>query len=96
MVKRAAPDCCVTEQTDGWVAFDILSNKGAKPIADLLEKLVNIDVNALTTGTAVRTGLHHMSVYLIRRRDDQITVVGMRTMAGALCHALETTAMRLR
>ena len=96
LVKRAAPDCCVTEQTDGWVAFDIFSNDGSKPIADLLEKLVNIDVNALKTGTAVRTGLHHMSVYLIRRRDDQITIFGMRSLAGALCHALETAAMRLR
>jgi sarcosine oxidase gamma subunit len=86
----------VTEQTDGWVAFDIFSKNGTKPIANICEKLVNIDVNALKPGTAVRTALHHMSVYLIRRRDDQITVIGMRTLAGALCHTLQTTALRLR
>ena len=96
LVKRAAPNCYVTEQTDGWVAFDIVSKNGTKPIANICEKLVNIDVNALKPGTAVRTALHHMSVYLIRRRDDQITVIGMRTLAGALCHTLQTTALRLR
>lgn len=96
IVKAAAPDCAVTEQTDGWVAFDVYSNDGFKPLEGLLEKLVNIDLNGFGVGTALRTGLHHMSVYLIRRSDTHVTIMGMRTFAAALCHALESTAVRLR
>lgn len=96
IVKAAAPDCSVTEQTDGWVAFEVYSNGGFKPLEGLLEKLVNIDLDGFKVGTALRTGLHHMSVYLIRRGDTHVTILGMRTYAAALCHALESTAVRLR
>jgi heterotetrameric sarcosine oxidase gamma subunit len=95
-VKTAAPECFVTEQTDGWVAFDVYSDNGIRPVEGLLEKLVNIDVDGLKDGTAVRTGLHHMSVYLIRRGDTHVTIMGMRTFAAALCHAIESTAAGLR
>ena len=91
-----APGCSVTEQTDGWTAFEIVSDRGGAPIRALMEKLVNIDAAAFGPGSATRTGLHHMSVFLIRRAEDRLAVIGIRSLAGALWHALGETAGRLK
>jgi heterotetrameric sarcosine oxidase gamma subunit len=93
-LKSAAPGCSVTEQTDGWVAFEVISSAGAAPILRLLEKLVNIDPAGFGPGRATRTGLEHMSVFVIRRAGDRLAVLGMRSEAGTLWHALETAAAR--
>lgn len=87
--------CSVTEQTDGWVNFEITSDAGVAPIQALMERLVNIDSTTFCSGHATRTGLHHMTVYLIRRADERLAVIGMRSMAASLWHALEETAGRL-
>lgn len=89
-----APGCSVTEQTDGWVAIDVTCERGDM-IDTLLTKLVNLDVAALGPGAAARTGLHHMTVFLVRQGDAHLTVLGMRTLADSLWHALATTAQRL-
>ena len=94
-LKLLAPGCSVTDQTDGWVAFEIESRSGAKPLLLLMEKLVDIDKAAFGPGSATRTGLHHMSVFLVRRSETRLAVLGMRSFAGALWHALETAAARL-
>lgn len=94
-LKPAAPDCSITEQTDGLVAFEVISSAGGAPILRLLEKLVNIDPAGLAPGRATRTGLEHMSVFVIRRAEDRLAVLGMRSEAGTLWHALETAAARL-
>jgi heterotetrameric sarcosine oxidase gamma subunit len=94
-VRAEAPHAIVTEQTDGFVAFDILSAKGAGPVENLMRKLANVDPRALNPGTVTRTGLEHMTVFLIRRGPDHLTVLGMRTLAGALWHALSVAAQRL-
>lgn len=94
-VKRAAPDCSVTEQTDGWTAFDIVSTGGAGSLIRAMEKLVNVDTAAFGPGHATRTALDHMGVFLIRRAEDRLTVLGMRSAAGSLWHRLETVARRL-
>lgn len=93
-LKQAAPDCSVTEQTDGFVAFEIVSVAGGAPIVRLMEKLVNVDAAGFGPGCATRTGLEHMSVFVIRRAEDRLAIVGMRTLAGSLWHAIETAAMR--
>lgn len=90
-----APGCSITEQTDGFVAFEITSDAGAEPIRSLLEKLVNVDAHRFTAGHATRTGFHHMSVFVIRRADDQLAVLGMRSAAGTIWHALTEGAERL-
>jgi len=95
-LKPQAPGCSVTEQTDGWVAFEVSSVAGGMPIRRLMEKLVNVDAAGFGPGSATRTGLEHMSVFLIRRAEDRLAVIGMRTLAGALWHALETAAARLQ
>ncbi|MBT8153664.1 sarcosine oxidase subunit gamma [Epibacterium ulvae] len=93
-VKAQAPDCYVTEQTDGWCAFDVRSQDDGALDA-LLQRLVNLDPAALQPGCVARTGLHHMSVFVIRRANDHITLLGMRSLAGSLRHALHTAAHRL-
>ncbi|WP_460274096.1 sarcosine oxidase subunit gamma [Celeribacter sp. ULVN23_4] len=95
MLKSEAPDYSVTEQTDGFTTFEIASSQGAAPIDALLTKLVNIDPKALSAGQTTRTGLEHMTVFLIRRADDRLAVIGMRTLAGSLWHALAVAARRL-
>ena len=94
-VKSQAPGCSVTEQTDGFTVFEITSQAGAAPIEALMEKLVNIDPAALPPGCATRTGLHHMTVFLVRRAEDRLAVIGMRSFALSLWHALSTAAHRL-
>lgn len=95
VLKQAAPGCSVTEQTDGWVAFEIVSQNGHAPVEALLSKLVNTDLSGFEPGRATRTGLEHMSCFAIRRSKTHIAVLGARSSAGSLWHALETAAKRL-
>lgn len=94
-VASACPGCSVTEQTDGFAAFEVRSAAGEAPILALMAKLVNLDPARFGPGTATRTGLDHMSVFVIRRAADRLVVIGMRSAAGTLWHALETAAARL-
>ena len=93
-LKAEAPGCSITEQTDGWVTYEITSDR-ATSLEALMQKLVNLDPARLSCGTAARTGLEHMSVYLIRRSDTCLAVMGMRTLADSLWHTLATAAARL-
>jgi sarcosine oxidase subunit gamma len=94
-VQERAPGTSVTEQTDGWVAFEIASSKGAGPLKALIRKLVNLDADVFEPGHATRTGLEHMSVFVIRRAEDRLAVIGMRSSAGSLWHAITAAAARL-
>lgn len=94
-VRAEATGCSVTEQTDGFTAFEITSHAGAAPIEALMSKLVNLDAAAFVPGSATRTGLEHMTVFLVRRAEDRLAVIGMRTLAQALWHALSAATKRL-
>lgn len=94
-VKAEAPGASVTEQTDGWVAFEIAADAGAAPLHALLERLVNLDLSRFGPGSATRTHLEHMSVCVIRRAETRCAILGMRSAAGSLWHALEQAAKRL-
>lgn len=89
------PDCSITGQTDGFVAFEIRSAAGAPAIVSLMTRLVNLDPTRLVPGAASRTGLDHMSVFVIRRAPGHLAVLGMRSAAGSLWHALETAITHL-
>nr|WP_246734894.1 sarcosine oxidase subunit gamma [Chelativorans sp. ZYF759] len=93
-LKQVAPGCSVTEQTDGWVAFEIISRAGSMPLESLLSKLVNIDPADLGPGRATRTGLDHMSCFVIRRGAAHVALLAARSSAGSLWHSLETAAKR--
>lgn len=94
-VAAACHGCSITEQTDAFVAFEIDSATGAAPILALMAKLVNLDTVAFAPGHATRTGFEHMSVFVIRRAERRLALLGMRSAAETLWHALETAAARL-
>lgn len=89
------PGCSVTEQTDGFVAFEIRSSSGETPILALMAKLVNIDPARLAAGSATRTGLFHLSAFAIRRAPDRLAIIGPRSAAQTMWHGLETALQRL-
>lgn len=88
-VMAACPGQSVSEQTDGFVAFEIRSQAGENPILGLMAKLMNIDPRLFVAGSATRTGFEHMSVFVIRREVRHLAVLGMRSAADALWHALQ-------
>lgn len=92
-VSQAAPDARVTEQTDAWAAIEITGD--AMTLGLLLERLVNLPPRATAPGRSTRTLLHHMGVFVIRPAAERLVVLGMRSAAGSLWHALETAAERL-
>ncbi|MEI4485089.1 sarcosine oxidase subunit gamma [Frigidibacter sp. MR17.14] len=94
-VAAEAPGCSVTEETDGFAAFDVTSHWGEGPILCLLSRIANIDPARLAPGMAVRTGLDHMSVFVVRRSAEQVTVLGMRSAAGSLWHTLQAITTRV-
>ncbi|MER8409544.1 sarcosine oxidase subunit gamma [Mesorhizobium sp. M1307] len=94
-LKEAARGCSVTEQTGGWVAVEIMSVAGTDPIEALLAKLINIDLSGFGPGRATRTVLEHMTCFVIRRSEAHVAVLGARSFAASLWHALEIAAKRL-
>lgn len=94
-LKAHVEGVSVTEQTDGWACFELVSAKGAAPVLRLLEKLVNIDAASFGPGRATRTAFEHMSIFVIRRAEDRLAVMGMRSAAASIWHALETAAERI-
>ena len=92
-VASEAPGARITEQTDGFAAFDITGPEAG--IAALLERLVNLPPEALAPGHATRTGFEHMSVFVLRRAPDSVTLLGMRSAAASVWHTLESTLSRL-
>lgn len=90
------PGCSVTEQTDGFVAFEIASSAGPAPVERLLERLVNVDLGGFGPGSAQRKGFEHTSIFVIRRATDHLAVLGLRSAAGSIWHALTLAAGRLQ
>lgn len=94
-VRLQAPGCSVTEQTDGFTSIEIVSGSGPTKIEALMSKLVNLDPSLFIPGSATRTGLEHMSVFLIRRDNNRLTIIGMRTFGPALWRAITVAARSL-
>ncbi len=90
LVKAALGDAAsVTEQTDGWVRFDL---EGAECHA-VLELLCNADTRRMKAGDATRTQLEHMACFVAcRTQDMRFSVTGARSSAASLHHALVTAA----
>lgn len=80
----------VTEQTDGFACFEIAAPEPV--LVALMEKLVNVDPGRFGPGSATRCGFHHMSIFIIRRATDRLAVLGMRSAAGTIWHALVDAA----
>lgn len=79
----------VTEQTDAWVCFDLQGDG----IEAVLQLCCNIDIERMRIGDATRTAIHYMGVHVIRTAADALILLGARSSAASLHHAL-LTAMR--
>ena len=78
----------VTEQTDGWVRFD-LAGAGC---SDVLERLCILDTRAMGKATVSRTSLEHSGCFILCRASDHFSVYGPRSTAASIHHALVTAA----
>ncbi len=87
--ERLGNAASVTEQTDGWVCFDL---RGAG-IAAVMELLCPVDIARMEADAAQRTSIHHLGCFVLRQDDSALRILGPRASAGSLHHAL-LTAMR--
>jgi len=76
----------LTDQSDSWVTLDLTGPRGAEVMA----RLVPVDLReaAFPEGAAVRTDLHTMMVAVARTGPETLRIMGFRSMAGTLVHAL--------
>nr|WP_282563230.1 sarcosine oxidase subunit gamma [Gymnodinialimonas phycosphaerae] len=85
--QRFGDTASVTEQTDAWVVFDL---RGAG-MEDVMERLCAIDIRTMQTGDGTRTVIDHLGCFLLRRDpSDWVRILGPRSAAGSLHHALVT------
>ena len=79
----------VTDQSDGWA---VLGVSGVAAV-DVLARLVPLDLRlgAFPVGSAVRSGLNHMNVVILRVGDYAFEVMVFRSMARTAWHELEST-----
>lgn len=89
----AAPDltglAAVTDQSDGWAGLR-LEGAGA---ADVLARLVPVDLATLSPPAAIRSQLNHLPLLLIHPAAETWDLWSFRSMAGTLVHEVEA-AMR--
>ncbi|MCX7646654.1 MAG: sarcosine oxidase subunit gamma [Rhodobacteraceae bacterium] len=78
----------LSEQTDAWVRLEL----AAGDLAPLLERLCNVDYATAPDGFATRTLIEHLGCYLIRLGPGAATLLGPRSSAESLLHAIETAA----
>ncbi|WP_340148713.1 hypothetical protein [uncultured Sneathiella sp.] len=84
-----ANSASVTEQTDGWVVFDIAGNN----LIPLLERLCNLNSKSLSAGDATRCLIEHLGCLIICRESGrELTILGPRSSAASLHHSLVTAA----
>lgn len=86
LVKAGLGDTAsVTEQTDGWVRFDVQGNT----VVDLMERLCPVPSRRMQTGTATRTIVEHMGCIVVcRETARRFSLLAPRSFAGSLHHAL--------
>ncbi|PQV56804.1 sarcosine oxidase subunit gamma [Defluviimonas denitrificans] len=79
----------VTEQTDGWVRFDI---EGPTAV-DMMERLCPLPARRMKTGAASRSIIEHMgSLVICRAEGRHFSVIAPRSFAGSMHHALMASA----
>lgn len=77
----------MTDQSGGWCTLE-LSGPAA---ADALMRLVPLDLRlaAFPVGRAVRSGLNHMGMVMIRTGDEAFEIMVFRSMARTAWHEIE-------
>ncbi|MFD1881531.1 sarcosine oxidase subunit gamma [Paracoccus pacificus] len=89
----------VTDQTDAWVCFRIDvtdrsdDTRRPKPATALFERLCNLDIARMDGHSGTRTIIEHLGCLVIcHQADRRFTVLGPRSSAGSLHHALTLAA----
>ena len=78
----------VTEQNDAWGIFDLEGS-----VVQVMELLCPINMRNFPTGSARRTTIDHMGCFVVRGDEQHLQILGPRSSAGSLHHAI-VTAMR--
>lgn len=93
IVKASAGDAAsVTEQTDGWVRFEI---EGARA-CDMFERLCNVDVRRMAAGQATRCQVEHLGCFLLCQAPGAaFSLLTLRSAAASMLHALKAAAASL-
>lgn len=88
-VKGAVGDTAsVTEQTDGWVRFEIAGDRTHA----MFELLCNVDIHKMAGGQATRTQIEHLGSFLICDVPGTYSLLTLRSAAESMLHALQTAA----
>ncbi|MGX9354751.1 sarcosine oxidase subunit gamma [Roseobacteraceae bacterium S113] len=86
--QRFGATASITEQNDAWAIFDLQGD-----VTPVMELLCPINMRAFPPGTARRTSIDHLSCFVTHRAQDHLRILGPRSSAGSLHHAL-LTAMK--
>lgn len=78
----------LTEQTDAWARFDVTGDD----LPAMFERLCAFDLRAHGPGSATRTVIEHLGCYVVIRASGHLSVIGPRSSAASVFHALETAA----
>ena len=78
----------LTEQTDGWCRFAI----NGPNLERLCSLLCAIDMRGFIAGKSARTTIEHIGCFILRYTDDQIHIIGPRSSAASLHHAISAAA----
>jgi sarcosine oxidase subunit gamma len=90
-LKTAVSDAAsVTEQTDGWAQFD-LTGPNARAA---LERLCNVDTHKMQSGESARSSVEHLGCFVLcHEQGERYSIIGPRSSAASLHHALCATAI---
>lgn len=87
--EKAKGIASITDQSEAWCRFDLTGDR----LVDVFERICNADLRRFEGGEAVRTAIEHLGCFLICRSPQHVSVLGPRSSAGSLHHAM-LTAMR--
>ncbi len=83
---RADGAASVTEQTDGWCRLDLKGDR----LAGVFALLCGLDYPSFTGGEATRTSIDHLGCFVVCRSPGHASIIGPRSSAGSLHHAILT------
>ena len=82
----------ITDQSDAWARFDVTGGD----VVAMLERLSGADTRRMQAGSATRTAIHHMHCVIVcRAGGTDFTILGPRSSAASLHHALVAAAASL-
>ena len=87
-----AASAAITDQSDAWVRVDVTGGD----VVAMLERLSGADTRRMQAGSATRPAIHHMHCVIVcRAGGTDFTILGPRSSAASLHHALVAAAASL-